>query len=72
VRILKSKSAKVVFKEFPEVVEGLWEGELWSDGYFVRSVGDEITAEVIIKYIEYHAHMLAKLEMNSRCEMLTS
>ena len=49
VRILKSKSAKVIFREFPEVRE-----ELWSDGYFVRSVGDEVTAEVIRRYIEYH------------------
>ncbi len=56
VRILKSKSAKVVFREFPEVREELWGGEFWSDGYFVRSVGDEVTAEVIRKYIEYHEH----------------
>ncbi len=54
VRILKSRSAKVVFKEFPEVKEELWGGEFWSDGYFVRSVGDEVTAEVISRYIEYH------------------
>ncbi len=56
VRILKSKSAKVVFREFPEVREELWGGEFWSDGYFVRSVGDEVTAEVVRKYIEYHEH----------------
>ena len=54
VRVLKSKSAKVVFREFPEVREELWGGEFWSDGYFVRSVGDEVTAEVIRRYIEYH------------------
>lgn len=56
VRVLKSKSAKVVFREFPEVREELWGGEFWSDGYFVRSVGDEVTAEVIRKYIDYHEH----------------
>ncbi len=54
VRVLKSKSAKVVFREFPEVGEELWGGEFWSEGYFVRSVGDEVTAEVIRGYIEYH------------------
>ncbi len=54
VRILKSKSAKAIFREFPEVREELWGGGFWSDGYFVRSVGDEVTAEVIRKYIEYH------------------
>ena len=54
VRILKSRSAKVVFKEFREVKKELWGGEFWSDGYFVRSVGDEVTAEVIRRYKEYH------------------
>jgi REP element-mobilizing transposase RayT len=31
-----------------------WGGEFWSDGYFVRSEGDEVTAEIIRRYIEYH------------------
>ena len=54
VRVLKSRSAKIVFKEFPQVRKDLWAGELWSDGYFVRSVGDQVTTEVIKRYIEYH------------------
>jgi putative transposase len=54
VRILKSRSAKMVFKEFPQVRGELWAGELWSDGYFVRSVGDQVTTEIIKRYIEYH------------------
>ena len=54
VRILKSRIAKAVFQEFPEVRRELWAGEFWSDGYFVRSVGDEVTTEVIKRYIQYH------------------
>jgi putative transposase len=53
VQIMKSISAKVVFREFPQVEEQLWGGELWSDGYFVRSVGDKVTSEVIRRYIKY-------------------
>lgn len=53
VQIMKSVSAKMVFQEFPEVKEQLWGGELWSDGYFVRSTGDRVTSEVIRKYIRY-------------------
>ena len=53
-RVLKSRSAKMVFKESPEVRKKLWAGEFWSDGYFVRSVGDGVTTEVIKRYIEYH------------------
>jgi len=56
VQIIKSISAKVVFKEFPEVKEQLWGGEFWSDGYFVRSVGDKVTSDVIRRYIKYQHH----------------
>jgi putative transposase len=53
VQIIKSISGKVVFRQFPEVKEQLWGGEFWSDGYFVRSVGDKVTSEVIRRYIKY-------------------
>lgn len=53
VQIIKSISAKRVFKQFPEVKKELWGGEFWSDGYFVRSVGDKVTSEVIRRYIKY-------------------
>ena len=53
VQIIKSISAKMMFREFPEIKKKLWGGELWNDGYFVRSVGDRVTAEVIRKYIRY-------------------
>lgn len=53
VRTIKSISAKTMFREFPEIKKSLWGGELWNDGYFVRSVGDKVTAEVIRNYIRY-------------------
>ena len=56
VQVMKSISAREVFKVFPDLRKQLWVGELWSDGYFVRSVGDEVTADVIRKYIEYQTH----------------
>jgi len=55
VNILKSISEKTLFKEFPALKKELWGGELWNDGYFVRSVGDQVTAEVIRRYIK-HQH----------------
>ncbi len=51
---LKSISGSVIFKRHPEVKEELWGGEFWEDGYFVRTVGDKVTADVIRKYIKYH------------------
>ncbi len=53
VQIMKSIAAREVFKKYPEVRKELWAGEFWSDGYFVRSVGDKVTAEIIKKYIRY-------------------
>jgi len=53
VQIIKSISAKMVFKQFPKVKRELWGGEFWSDGYFVRSVGDKVTSDVIRRYIKY-------------------
>ena len=51
---VKSISASVIFEEHPEVKKELWGGEFWEDGYFARTVGDKVTAEVIRKYIRYH------------------
>ena len=50
----KSLSARAIFKEQPQVKKQLWGGEFWEDGYFVRTVGDKVTAEVIKKYIRHH------------------
>lgn len=53
VEILKSISAREVFKKFPKVKQKLWGGELWSDGYFVRAVGDKVTSTIVQRYIKY-------------------
>jgi putative transposase len=54
VGMLKSISASEIFDEFPEVKKELWGGEFWEDGYFVRTVGDKVTADLIRRYIKYH------------------
>jgi putative transposase len=56
VQILKSVSAREEFKRFPKLRKQLWVGELWSDGYFVRSVGDKVSADIIRRSIEYQTH----------------
>lgn len=54
VGLMKAVSAKEIREEFPEVRKQLWGGEFWEDGYFARTVGDKVTAEVIKKYIRFH------------------
>ena len=56
VQIMKSISARETFKKFRKVKKAMWSGAIWSAGYFVRSVGDKVTADVIRKYIEYQKH----------------
>jgi putative transposase len=54
VRIMKSISARQLFREFPRLKKRLWTGELWEDGYFARTVGDRLTRQIIEKYIKHH------------------
>jgi putative transposase len=52
-QIMKSFSAREIFNEFPRLHKQLWAGKFWGDGYFVRSVGDNVTSEIIKQYIRY-------------------
>ena len=64
VQILKSVSGREIFKKFPKLRKQLWAGEFWSEGYFVRSVGDKVTADIIRKYIEYQTHEENSLQLH--------
>lgn len=39
VRIIKSITAREIFKRVPTVKQKLWGGELWSKGYYIGTVG---------------------------------
>ena len=64
VQIMKSISAREAFSKFPDLRKQLWAGEMWNDGYFVRSVGDKVTADIIRKYIEYQTHEDDTIQLN--------
>ena len=51
IRVIKSISAKRVFKEAPEIKKELWGGEFWTDGYYIATVSGKGNKEVIEKYI---------------------
>ncbi len=51
-------------KIFPDLKKELWGGEFWEDGYFVRTVGDKVTAEVIRKYIRLRWPLKVKTELS--------
>jgi len=63
VNILKGASSRTMFNEFPELKRHLWGGEFWSDKYFVRTVGDKVTTDVIRRYIQYHNNDIKQLSL---------
>ncbi len=52
VTMVKSIIAREVFKRCPEVKKQLWGGEFWGKGYFVNTVGQHGTENVIAKYVK--------------------
>jgi len=53
VNSLKSVSARLLFREFPELKHQLWNGHLWSPSYFLASTG-QVNLEDLNKYVESH------------------
>ncbi len=51
VTMIKSITAREIFKQHPEVKKQLWGGEFWSDGYFVNTVSKFGDEETITRYV---------------------
>lgn len=49
---IKSLTAREVFARVPLVQKQLWGGEFWTDGYYVGTVGQHATEEVIKEYVK--------------------
>ena len=52
ITVVKSITAREIFRIHPDVKKQLWGGEFWSDGYFVNTVskfGDENTISQYVK-----------------------
>ena len=52
IRLIKSITAREVFKQVPEIKRELWGGEFWTDGYYFATVSGRGDKKVIEKYIE--------------------
>jgi putative transposase len=51
IKIVKSLTAREIFKQVPEVKKQLWGGEFWSDGYYVSTIGQHASEETIQHYV---------------------
>lgn len=50
--IIKSLTAREIFKRYPFVKETLWGGEFWTDGYFASTVGKHGDENMIGRYVK--------------------
>ena len=52
VTMIKSLTAREVFKRCPQVKEQLWGGEFWTDGYYAGTVGKHGNETIIGNYVK--------------------
>lgn len=52
IRLIKSITARAVFKQVPEIKKELWGGEFWTDGYYIGTVSGRGDRKVIENYIK--------------------
>ena len=51
VRMFKSITAREIFRRKPSVKKSLWGGQFWTDGYYVATVGEGVSWEVVERYV---------------------
>ena len=52
VRVVRSLTAREIFRQMPEVKRQLWGGELWTRGYYISTVGQYAGEEQIRQYVQ--------------------
>ena len=61
VTMIKSLTAREVFKRCPQVKRQLWGGEFWTDGFFASTVGKHGNEDMIGKYVKNQGKEYTKL-----------
>lgn len=52
VQIIKSLTAREVFRKMPELKKQLWGNQFWTSGYFISTVGKHGDEDMIKHYVE--------------------
>ena len=68
ITMIKSITAREVFKKCPPVKKLLWGGEFWSDGYFASTVGKHGDESMIAKYVKNQGKEYEKLHEAKQLE----
>ncbi len=61
VTIMKSITAREIYRLYPEVKKKLWGGHIWSEGYFVSTVGKNANEKQIENYVKSQGNKYTKL-----------
>ncbi len=69
VGMIKSITAREVFKRCPEVKKKLWGGEFWSDGYFASTVGKHGDEDMISEYVKAQGNEYKQLYKDDQLAM---
>jgi REP element-mobilizing transposase RayT len=69
VTMIKSLTAREIFKRCPEVKKKLWGGEFWTDGYFASTVGKHGNEDTIGNYVKKLGNKYQKLHENRQLSL---
>ena len=61
VMMIKSLTAREIFKRCPQVKKKLWGGEFWTDGYYASTVGKQGNENTISEYVKKQGKKYQKL-----------
>jgi putative transposase len=66
--MIKSLTAREIFRRCPHVKKQLWGGEFWSDGYFASSVGKHGDESTIQNYVKNQVQKYN--ELHKDCQLV--
>ena len=69
ITIIKSLTAREIFRRCPEVKKQLWGGEFWTDGYFASTVGRHGDENKIAKYVKEQGGEYEMLHTGKQLEL---
>lgn len=52
VTVIKSITAKKIFKKYPKLKKDMWGSNLWTSGYYANTVGIHASKDAIVNYIK--------------------
>ena len=66
VQMIKSITAREVFRRCPKVKKQLWGGEFWTDGYFASTVGKHGDEQMIGHYVKKQGKTYRQLHRDNQ------